>query len=248
MAHSSRGFFRTLVAISLLMGAFGVAQNDAASYPQSQKAAPFDHHGLLVILSQDATPELSESSELKNCLARHPPLACVLLTVTVKNVGREAFLTWWSTCGEPGMDFDLQKSDGRWEPFPPAPVDYRGDPRDLLACFRSFTYVEMLSPGKSHAEQIRLADPFLHLDTIDSPPPDDGFIHPHHPGVALLSSPGAHTIRVRLRVVGCVRSGKLKPSDPLKAFSERSQCAAGTDVDLRFAVLQSNEINLSAPQ
>jgi hypothetical protein len=137
---------------------------------------------------------------------RHPPLACALLTVAVKNEGRETFLTWWSTCGEPGMDFDLQKSDSSWEPLPPAPVDYRGDPRDLPACSRSFTYVEMLSPGKSHAEQIRLADPFLHLDTIDSPPPDDGFIHPHHPGVALLSAPGAHTIRVRFRVVGCVRS------------------------------------------
>ena len=246
MLFPGRGLPLVLVAVSVVMTAIGFAQNDAGSSLQSQKPGPSDD-GLLVILSADSAPEPSDSGQLKNCVARHHPLACVLLTLTLKNEGRETVLTWWSTCGEPGMDFDLQKSDGSWEPFPPAPIDYRDSHlSDIPICFRSFTYIQKLFPGESHVEQIRLADLFLHLDTTDLPPPDDGFIHPHHPGVAFLSTPGLHTIRVRLRVVGCVRSLKLSPSDPLNEFNARSQCAAGTDVDPRFAVLQSNEMNLPA--
>ena len=104
------------------MASFGVAQNDLP-FPQSQNPGPSDR-GLSVILSEDAPPEPSDSTELKNCVARHPPLACVLLTVTVKNEGRETVLTWWSTCGEPDMDFDLQKSDRKLGTISPAPIDY----------------------------------------------------------------------------------------------------------------------------
>jgi hypothetical protein len=246
MLLPSRVLPLVLVAISVVVTTLGFAQNDAVPSPQSQKPGPSDH-GLSVILSEDAPPEPSDSAQLKNCVARHHPLACVLLKLTVKNEGSETVLTWWSTCGEPGIDFDLQKSDGSWVPFPPAPIDYHdSDLSGLPICSRSFGYVQRLFPGESHVEQITLADLFLRLDTTDLPPPDDGFIHPHHPGVAFLSAPGPHTIRVRLRVVGCVRSRKLTPSDPPNEFNARSQCAAGTDVDQRFAVLQSNEMILSA--
>lgn len=239
MAHPSPGLFLTVVAVSLVMGTFGFAQNDAVSPSPSQKPGPSDH-GLLLILSQDATPEPSDSSELRTCLARHLPLACVLLTITIKNDGAETVLAWWSTCGDTGMAFDLQKSDGSWEPFPPAPLS----DRDIPLCSRNFTYVQKASPGESHVEQIRLADVFLYLDTA-LPPLDDGLIHPRHPGSAFLMAAGPHTIRLRWHVVGCIASGKLKPGDVPNAFTAQSLCVAGTEVNPRFVALQSNELNLS---
>lgn len=239
MTQPSRGLFLTLIAISLGMGTLGFAQNNAASSIASQKLGPSDH-GLLLILSHNAIPEPSDSRGLKTCLAKHLSLACVLLTVKIKNEGTETVLTSWSTCGDQGMAFDLQKSDGGWEPFPPVPLNER----DLPFCTRNFMYVQKLSHGESHVEQIRLADPFLYLDTA-WPPLEDGLIHATHPGSAFLMAAGPHTIRVRWHVVGCAASDKLKPGEVLNALTGQAPCASGTEMNPRFVVLQSNELNLS---
>src|SRR5260370_11818766 len=117
MAHSTRGFFRTLVAISVVMGTLGVAQNDVPPSPEPKDPASPDH-GLLLLLSQAQTPEPSDSSALKTCLNDHLPLACVLLTITVKNAGTQTILRWSMSCPRATPAFRLKKFDATWEPLP----------------------------------------------------------------------------------------------------------------------------------
>jgi hypothetical protein len=234
MAHSNRGFFRTLVAISVVMGTLGVAQNDVPPSPESKDPAPADH-GLLLLLSQAQTPEPSDSSALKTCLNNHPPLACVLLTITVENARTETILRWSMSCGAGGVGFDLKKFDGSWEPF--------ANGGDLPICTRNVLDVQRLSPGESYVQHIRLADPF-YTDTA-FPPPDEGLIHPRHQGYAFLTAPGPHIIRARWYVDGCVASEKLKAGGLLEPFTARSMCVPGTEVKQQFIVLRSNELNLS---
>jgi hypothetical protein len=72
MAHSRRGFFRTFSRNFWTHGSLRRGAERCSVFFQSQKPDPFDH-GLLVILSQDATPEPSDSGELKDCLGRDIP-------------------------------------------------------------------------------------------------------------------------------------------------------------------------------
>jgi hypothetical protein len=67
MAHSGRRFCLALIAISELMGALGFAQTDARVSHRSQIPAAASH-GVMLILGQDQTSELSGSSALKTCL------------------------------------------------------------------------------------------------------------------------------------------------------------------------------------
>jgi hypothetical protein len=231
MARSSRCFFLTLVAVSVAMGTVAFAQNDVP--PRSQNPAPADH-GLLLILSQDQTLEPSESTALKTCRSNHPPLACALLTITVKNEGTETVLRWTMSCSDVGIGFDLKASDGSWEPFT------MGD--DLPLSSRNILEVQKLSPGDSYVKHIRLADRFYTGTAF--PPPDDALIHPRHQGYEFLTAPGPHIIRARWYVDGCVASDKLKPGGVLEAFAARSLCVAGTEVKQQFIVLQSDELTL----
>jgi hypothetical protein len=234
MAHSvSRGLFLALVAVSVVMGT-GVAQNGDLSSRRSENPAPADH-GLSLILSQSQTSEPSDSGALKTCLADHPPLACVLLTITVENKGRETVLRWTTSCGA-DASFDLKKSDDSW-----AASTYS----DLPICSRNVLNVQRLSPGKSYVEHIRLADSYYTSTAF--PPPDDKFLHPHHQGFEFLMAPGPHIIRARWYVDGCIASGKREPGDALEPFSARSLCVAGSEPKQLFIVLQSNELNLSVP-
>jgi hypothetical protein len=228
MARSSRCFFLSLVAVSVAAGTVAFAQNDV------RNPDPADH-GLLLILSQDKALEPSESTAHKTCLSNHPPLACALLTITVKNEGTETVLRWSMSCGDLGIGFDLKKSDGGWEPFTMG--------GDLPICSRNMLEVRKLSPGDSYVQHIRLADRFYTGTAF--PPPDDGLIHPHHQGYEFLTAPGPHTIRARWYVDGCVASDKLTPGGVLEAFAARSLCVAGTEVKQQFIVLQSDGLTLS---
>jgi hypothetical protein len=211
----------------------GVAQNDDLSSRRSENPAPADH-GLSLILSQSQTSEPSDSGALKTCLADHPPLACVLLTITVENKGRETVLRWTTSCGA-DASIDLKNSDGSWE----APSNYS----DLPICSRNVLNVQKLSPGESYVKHIRLAD--FYSTSTAFPPPDDEFLHPHHQGFEFLMAPGPHIIRARWSIDGCVASGKLEPGGVLEPFSARSLCVAGGEPKQLFIVLQSNELNLS---
>jgi hypothetical protein len=131
---------------------------------------PAADHGLLLLLGQ--TPEPSDSSALKTCLANHPQLACMLLAITVRNQEAETVLRWSMSCGGAGVGFDLQKSDGSWEPFP--------NDDALPICTRNVPDVQRLLPGGSYVQPLRLAD--LYYPGTAIPSPDDGFIHPLHQG------------------------------------------------------------------
>ena len=223
MARFVRGLLMSLVATSGVMVAVSLAQDEASSSVSFQGAAPADH-SLKLVLSQDQTPESQDSSALKTCQAHHPPPACVLLTLVLKNEGRETILSWWSTCGVISIGFDLLKTDGKWEPFPIA----------HWTCASTVAGVESLPPGKDYVVHLRLADqlPFLEMDTsrVD----------------ALLSGLGEYTIRARWEVWGCVASDKLKPGSSLELFTASSLCVDGTEPKQRFVVLQSNPLKLPA--
>lgn len=255
MAHPIRGLFLSLIAALTIMQTFGYAQADAISSSPPQTPASSDH-GLVLILSRDAKAEPPNSDQLKNCLARSVPLACILLTITVRNEGTETLLTFLSTCGYGYIAFDLQKPDGTWELFPFPPLETEDLPLSL--CTRSFPYVQKLAPGESHVEQTWLANSFLHMDTA-LPPPDDERVHPHHPGSAFLMAPMPHKIRLHWNVTACVVSSKLKPGDfPDASFSgvqpaiqlanrtAQSFCeSSGSEKGQTFMVpLQSNELDL----
>ena len=228
-----RDVFLALVAVSVIMGALGVAQNNDLSSSISENPTPVDH-GLLLILSASQTSEPSDSGGLKTCLTDHPQLACVLLTIAVENKGKETILRWTSSCGA-DASFDLKKPDGDWEPFS---KNY-----DLPMCARNVLSVQRLSPGDRYVEQIRIAD--ASPTSTAFPPPDDDFIYPRHDGFDFLTAPGPHIIRARWYIDGCVASDKLKPGDILEPFSARSSCVSGTQPKHLSIFLQSNELNLS---
>jgi hypothetical protein len=242
VAHRIRGLFLSLIAALIVVRTFSYAQADATASSTQQRPAS-SNHDLVLILSQDAKAEPPNSDQLKNCLARNVPLACILLTFTVKNEGAQNLLIFWSTCGYGYIAFDLQKSDGTWELFALPPPETE----DIPLCTRSFPYVQKLAPGESHVEQTWLANSFLHMDTALRPP-DDGRIHPHHPGSAFLTAPMPHKIRLHWNVTACVVSSKLKPGDIPDAFTAQSFCeSSGGEKGQQFVVpLQSNELDLPA--
>jgi hypothetical protein len=223
----SRSCLLISVTISSLISAVAFAQSGVPSSHDSQNHASGDH-GLILVLTQDQPPESSDSGGLKSCLVHHPPLACVMLTLVLKNEGKETVLQWSSTCGGAGIGFDLRKPDGNWEPFP---TD------EPSVCSANVLGVESLLPGKSSIVHLRLAD--LELDTAF--PSDDGPLHPHK-GFALITGPGQYTIRANWSIRGCSTSDKLEGGalDPTTAVSI---CAHGTEQD--FAHLRSKELSVT---
>jgi hypothetical protein len=224
-----------LLAVAVIAGSLGFAQNVDASSHRSQKPVATDR-GLVMTLAEDLS-EPPDSPDLKACMAGHPPLACVMLTITIRNEGVDTILTWTASCGNGGLGFELQESDGSWEPFP---LSYA----DLPICSRNVLEVQKLAPGESRVLRIRLADSSLSLDTAFDPP--DGRMHPHHPGRAFLVAPGRHTIRAVRNLAGCVASSRLKAGDALNSFDAQSLCVTG--VLQQFLSLQSNELNVSLGQ
>lgn len=142
------------------------------------------------------------------------------------------------------MDFDLQRPDGAWESFPSSVSDVSDDP-SVLVCTMSGSRAQKLAPNDKHVEQIRLADPFLGLDTV-LPPPNDGRIHPHHPGSEFLLSTGDHKIRLRLHLSACVFSRARKAEAiPVDPYDAKTYCAPDGEVHPDSPLtLRSNELNV----
>jgi len=234
MPHRLRASFLSL-AVLVVSGIFGVAQNRTVLGPSLNSGA--SDHGLVLLLSENPTLEPSDFSQLKTCLSKNLPLACTLLVVTVKNEGRDTLLTWWSTREHGYMSFDLQKSDGTWEPFPL-------DNGYLPLSSRSFTYVEKLAPGTTHVERMRLADPDLGIDT--ALPLDDGRIHTRPPDSEVFTSTRPHKIRLHWNVATCIASRRLRADEVPDAFMAQSFCEADSEMSQTSVVhLQSNVLNLS---
>jgi hypothetical protein len=232
-------------AATLLLLVFAVIARAApqksapASIPPRSPASA--NHGLVLILSGDETPEAPDSFALKTCLANHPRLACVPLSLTIKNAGDETILRFFGSCNDMSIGFDLLMPDGHWGPFP----SFTGFVLPL--CTRSISMVEGFWPGESYVLHLRLADPDLWLDTeFPAPDPDDGLIHMHQEkGFAILERSGLHTIRAHRHINGCVAFHELKPGNDLHALAWRSLCVGGKEPKLSF-VLQSNGLTLES--
>jgi hypothetical protein len=192
------------------------------------------------MLTLGRAPETPDSTEEKACLFRHPPLACVLLTVTLKNSGtKPVVLDWSEGCGDNGLSFDMQISDGSWKPFP---RDYD----QLSICTRNTLGTKRLSPGDSYEEHVRLGQANLHLDSSYPPLLDEQPIHaPHrsYAGYEFLTTPGPRTVRARWSVNGCVATDKPRPGTRRNPFFAEEYCEPGTHA--KRDALQSNELAVS---
>jgi hypothetical protein len=185
-------------------------------------------------------------------LANHPRLACVPLSLTIKNVGDETILRFFGSCNDMSIGFDLLMPDGNWELFPSsAGFVYPGEGDSHIVmipiCTRNIFMVEGFWPGESYVLHLRLADPDLWLDTaFPAPDPDDGLIHMHQEkGYAILERSGPHTIRAHRYISGCAASAKLRPGSDPNPLAYQSLCVGGSASKLRF-VLQSNELKLES--
>ena len=253
MGHRGRVLLITSTFLLLVFGVVARAAPQKSAPASIQPQNPTSgNHGLVLILSRDETPEPPASFALKTCLANHPKLACVPLSLTIKNVGDEIILRFFGSCSDTSIGFDLLVPDGNWEPFPSSTgFVYPGEGGTHIVmmpmCGRNIFMVEGFWPGESYVLHLRLADQNLWLDTaFPAPDPDDGLIHMHQEkGYAILERSGPHTIRAHRYISGCFGSHGLKPSNDLNALAWRSLCVGGKEPKLSF-VLQSNQLTLES--
>ncbi|MBI3478197.1 MAG: hypothetical protein HY010_20885 [Acidobacteria bacterium] len=217
---------------ALTVAAQSAQRKDAPAGIERQGQASGDH-GLVLILGLDTTPESTESPALKTCLAHNPPPACVPLTLTIKNEGKETILSWFHTCGQAVALFDLRQPDGTWMAFPM-------DLANMWACSSNMMGVESLLPGASRTSRFRLADESLMLGTSF---PRTGDPEAWHRGYAVLGGPGPYTLRAHWNVDGCTASEKVDRDSQLDP-SGAPLCAKGSERQPHFLVIQSNEVTL----
>jgi hypothetical protein len=195
-------------------------------------------HGLVLILAQDvtshATPEAPDSDDLKACLANHPPLACLPISLTIQNQGKDTILSWSSSCGHRYIGFEALTADGAWEAIPKG---------DVLVCSQNILALQIIAPGESAVLRFRLADAWLELDT--TLPPEDEQLHSNR-GFVLLDSTSPHTIRAKWNIHGCIASDKLNPGSHPEAAHAFRLCE--TQSSPQFAALQSNALKLELPK
>lgn len=210
-----------LLAVGILSAVMPLTLAECARAPHRLKEqASAADPSLLLTLSQEQNPEpRGDSMDQKNCLDHYLRLACVLLTLTLKNTGTVTILSFSTSCDK-RVWFDLMKSDGSWEPFPVS-----DNFLDRPVCSRNVLIVQILSPGDTEVWHIRLADLGMKLDA--------------------LASSGSHTIRARSTISGCVVSDKAKPEKPLNPLTAHSMCVAGKIVQ-QFAILHSTSLDLTA--
>ncbi len=206
-------------AVVLLMANTAAAQRDSGS--PTNASAP-DRGGLVIHLAK-SPDEAVDSDAKKTCLADHPPASCELLTVTLKNEGSQAILSWHTTC-QVGIGFDVATADG-WKPFPSGT-----SVGEIPICARNVLFVRRLLPGQSYVQHLRLADPSLGLNTTAPPSDDDGALHVRGKGYALLMGNEPLVIRARWHMNNvCLASDAVKSDSDLNPFAGRLLCARGMD-------------------
>jgi hypothetical protein len=219
-----------------------------------QQSQSSGNHGLVLVLSRDTAPEPPQSSDLKDCLAHHPPLACVPLYLTITNEGKESILGWFPDCNDSeyfDVNFYLLMPDGEWAFLPrtfdpPSQIDAPNLPSPM--CGRSV--VRGFWPQQSDNERLRLADLFPWLDTSAPPPSEMASRERQKKAYALLVGGGPHTIRAHRLVHGCSASDKVRSASDLGKFpnmsereSKRLLCDGGEQLK-PIIDLQSNELKL----
>lgn len=170
MGHRGRVLLTTATFLLLVLGV--VAQSAPRNYdpPLIQPQSPTSgNHGLVLVLSRNETPEPPDSFALKTCLANHPALACVPLSLTIKNEGTETILRFFLSCSDRSIGFDLLMPDGNWEPFPSSirsTYPGQGNTFTLMMpdCGRNIFMAEGFRPGESYVLHLRLTDPSLWLE------------------------------------------------------------------------------------
>jgi hypothetical protein len=207
------------IGLSLLMLGVGFGQERTPT-PHAPQGHVSTYKGLTVDLRQDATLESSESLPLKSCLAEHPPLFCVLLTIVITNSAKSTILLWTGTCDGPGITFDLRRSDGSWGNFPK---------KMGVVCLGNALGVQSLAPHESSVMYIRMADLFLELDTNEAR--------------AEVTGRGPFVIRANWTIWGCAVSGNLKKGASLEFPTAASMCAGGIPRQ-DFASLRSNKLEV----
>jgi hypothetical protein len=256
MGHLAHSPFVLALATPLVLlaalGAQSAPHNSASVRQQGQDAA---NHGLVLVLSRDTAPEPPQSSDLKNCLAHHPPLACVPLYLTITNEGNESFLGWLPDCNDSeyfDVNFYLLMPDRRSAFLPrtfdpPSQVDEPSLPTPM--CGRSV--VRGFWPQRSDNERLRLADLFPWLEASAPAPNDVSSRERQKKAYALLAGGGPHTIRAHEFIHGRTASDKVKSASDLDRFpnmnaseSSRLLCEGrGESMPLTLD-LQSNELKV----
>lgn len=154
-----RTSFLFAIAICVISGGVCFTQGYGWFFYPLHRSGSLQQH-LTLLLSQNPTPERPDSRELETCLSKHVPLACTLISITVKNESEHTLLTWWETCGRGNMDFDLQRPDGAWESFPSSVSDVSDDP-SVLVCTMSGSRAQKLAPTTSMLSKLGLPIRFL---------------------------------------------------------------------------------------
>jgi hypothetical protein len=234
MCYRSRVILTILSSVAAyLLSALTVAAQSAPQKDAERHSEASGDHGLVLILGLDATPESPESPALKTCLAHNPPPACVPLTLTIKNEGKETILSWFHTCGQVFALFDLRQRDGTWMAFPM-------DLANMWTCGSNVMGVESLLPGASRTSRFGLAEESLMLGTSF---PRTGEPESWHRGYTLLAGTGPYTLRAHWNVDGCTASEKVGRDSQLDP-SGAPLCAKGSERQPHFVVIQSNEVTL----
>lgn len=195
-------------------------------------------HGLKLVLQQVSDRNLLEQDSYKSCVRTHPPLACMPMTLALRNEGTETVLRWASTCSS---DYwvEIANDDGSWQRFP----------QQLPLCARNILFVQRILPGQNIELHFKLSDPTLLLDT-EFPNAQgsyrDSWITPT-PGFTLLTGQRSPTIRVVWIIDGCVAAQKdLEKGlgQTMNPFDGESLCLGGKKPEQNFIRLQSNELEL----
>lgn len=222
-----------ILTVSIVLGCRCLGQVQAHDVPRVEIRTSF--HGLTLSLSQDAA-EPPDSQELRSCLATHPSLACVPLTLILKNDNPQTVVTWGLvSCVDLEPRIDFQQADGTWVAFP-----YSPDYLPFRTC-NIIGKVEIFPHGDSRVLKFRLASPSLGLDATYQLG-DQEFVARRCFGCEWLDARAPHLIRAQVGFSACVAARKLKPTDTFNSFDQRSICVSGKESTPTLLV--SNELPL----
>ena len=230
-----------------------------SSAPAQASPASLPNHGLVLRAALGSGPDPIGPVEMRKCLARHPPLACVGFNYTLDNNGNETILVPWWSCPPSYPEVEYKAPDGSWIPFPVRP--------GILSCTANIGGLGLIRPGKGAPSLIRLA--YILLDTVLPDPAGqsgtnqsgtkktDGVVTLSQQisgnGYALLSGNGPCVIRLRQTIQGCVTKQPLSEKDlPTVPYSRDDVAKLCVDpkppyIFVPLVVLESNELALTVP-